>query len=223
MPPLTTNEDFDHEFGVCLTAASLALGAKDYPEIALYDHEAILASSHCPADTRLSKTPFHIPITFTYHYKVRGQARHKDLSTQIKHDWLPMGFVNRANPGAQIFFPGIEYDRHTESLESEDYSTITIEKKVQAVEAFAAQDGYFDRYGIPNTFVPWVTISEQRMRSIMRVVEKITKGSKRHLFTYTSDFASFESLPPANGSMLTRDWKRVGHEDFNILRELGVQ
>jgi hypothetical protein len=219
-----TNEDFAHEFGVCVSAASFFIGAIDHPEVMLYDHEAILASKLCPADTRLSKTPFQIPVTFTYHYEVRGQKRHKELETSVKHDWMPMGFVNAADRKKQVFFPGVEFDRHTESLESEDYSATTIAKKVQAMEALAKEDGYHEHYGIPNTFIPWVTINEARMRSLMRIVEKVTKGkSKRHLFTYTPDFASFEAFPPADGSMLTRDWKRVGFDDFNILEELGVK
>jgi hypothetical protein len=219
-----TNEDFAHEFGACLTAASFAIGALEHPELKFYDHEAILASKHCPTNTRLSKAPFKIPVTFKYHYEIRGQARHKELETFVKHDGLPFGFVNPAKPKAQMFFAGIEFDRHTESLESDDYSATTISKKVQAIEALAVQDGYYTQYGIPNTFIPWVAISEARMRSLMRIVEKVMNGksSKRHLFTHMPDFASFAAFPPANGSMLTRNWKRVGYPDVNIVEELGM-
>jgi len=220
-----TNEDFAHEFGGCITAASFALGAREHPEVNFYDHEAILASKRCPTDTRLSKTPFQIPVVFEYHYEVRGQLRHKPLETFVKHDDKPFGFTSRADPKAQMFFGGVEFDRHTESLESQDYSATTISKKVQAIEAVAKNDRYFTHYGIPNTFIPWVTISEGRMHSLMRVVENVVgkKGSKRHLFTHIPDFASFESFPPADGSMLTRNWKRVGFPDLNILEELGVK
>jgi len=220
-----TNEDFAHEFGSCLTAASFWIGAQIHPEIKLYDHEAILGSKHCPASTRLSKTPFKTPVTFNYHYSIRGNARHKELTTFVKHDWMPFGFVSASDPKSQMFFPGIEFDRHTESLESEDYSATTISKKMQAIEALAKDDGYHSRYGIPNAFILWVTISEARMRSLMRVLEDVVgkKGSKRHLFTHIPDFASFESFPPADGSMLIRNWKRVGYPDMNILAELGVK
>ena len=220
-----TNEDFAHEFGVCITAESFAIGVQKNPEISFFDHEAILASKRCPANTRLSNTPFNLPITFKYHYEVRGQKRQKELETFVKHDWMPFGFVNPKKPKAQIFFPGIEFDRHTESGESADYNTTTISKKVQAIRALAANDGYFEHYGIPNTFIPWVAISEKRMTQLMGIVEKVTggKGSKMHLFTHTPDFASFESFPPADGSMLTRGWKRVGHPDLNILHELGIE
>jgi hypothetical protein len=220
-----TNEDFAHEFGVCLTAASFAIGAREHPALNYYDHEAILASKHCPMNTRLSKTPFQIPITFKYHYEVRGQARHKELETYVKHDRMPFGFINASNPKAQMFFPGVEFDRATESLESEDYAATVISKKVQAIEALAKEDGYYAHFGIPNAFIPWVTINEARMRSLMRIVEKVTKGngSKRHLFTHMPDFASFDAFPPADGSMLTRNWKRVGFDDLNILAELGVK
>ena len=220
-----TSEEFAHEFGSCLVAASFALGATTHPEVNFYDHEAILTSRRCPQETRLSTTPFQIPLIFKYHFVVRGQARHRELETLVKHDWMPFGFVNPARPKAQVFFPGIEFDRHTERLASEDYEATAISKKMQAIRALAAEDGYFEHYGIPNTFIPWITIGEARMRSLMRVVEEITdgKGSAMFLFTHMPDFASFESFPPADDSMLTRNWKRVGHRDFNILRELGLQ
>jgi hypothetical protein len=220
-----TDEDFEHEFGTCLVAASFALGAREHPELNFYDHEAILASKHCPTDTRLSKSPFKIPVTFIYHYEAQGKERHKELRTFVKHDGLPFGFTNPAKPKAQMFFGGQEFDRHTESLTSTDYSATTISEKFQAMRALVSQDGYHEHYGIPNTFILWVTISEARMLSLMRTLEKATggKGSEMHLFTHMPDFASFEALPPANGSMLTRKWKRVGYPDLDILENLGVQ
>ena len=219
-----TNEDFAHEFGTCLTAASFALGAQARPEINFYDHEAILGSKRCPVATRLSKTPFQIPVTFSYQDQLRGEMRHKELVTYVKHDWMPFGFTNPSQPTAQVFFPGVEFDRHTERLASEDYSATAIGKKLQAIRTLAGDDGYAGHYGIPNAFIPWVTISKTRMRSLMRTVDEVTqgKGSTMFLFTHVSDFASFECFPPADGSMLTRDWKRVGFPDFNIPQELGL-
>jgi hypothetical protein len=219
-----TSEEFKHEFGVCITEASFAIGAKRHPILAMHDHEAILNSKFCPASTRQSKTPFKIPISFNYHYTVAGKARHKPLDTFVKHDGKPLGFTNREHPKAQIFFPGIEFDRHTESLDPTDYNAASIQRHIQSARALAAEDGYATRYGIPNTFIPWVTISEARMHSIMGELEKATngKGSKMFLFTTIPDFASFENFPPADGSMLTRQWKRVGFPNLDILSQLGA-
>jgi hypothetical protein len=119
-PTHPTSEEFKHEFGVCITAASFALGAMERSDLNFYSHEAICNSKHCPASTRQSKTPFQIPITFMYHYVAGGQKRHKELATYVKHDWKPFGFTNPSKPKAQIFFPGIEFDRHTESLDPTD-------------------------------------------------------------------------------------------------------
>jgi hypothetical protein len=224
-PMQATSEEFSHEFGVCIIEASFAIGAKQYPALRLHGHEAILNSKFCPASTRAATSPFKLPVTFTYHYMVGGQARHKQLDTFVKHDGKPFGFTNPEQPKAQIFFPGIEFDRHTESRASSDYSATTIQKKIQEIRAIAAQDGYATHYGIPNTFVPFVTISQARMRSIMDDVEKATKGKGSQMFLFKSipDFASFESFPPADGSMLTTPWKRVGFPDFDILAELGAK
>jgi len=220
-----TSEAFMHKFGVAITAASFAIGVKQYPMLRLHDHEAILGSKRCPPSTRQSKTPFKIPLTFNYHYSVRGQKRHKELDTFVIHDGKPMGITNAEQPDKQIFFPGMEFDRHTERRTSEDYSATTTQKKIQEIRAIAAQDGYAGRYGIPNTFIPFVTIDESRMRSIMDDVDQVTKGrgSEMLLFKHIPDFASFESFAPADGSMQTTPWKRVGYPDFNILTELGVQ
>jgi hypothetical protein len=224
-PMPSTSEEFKHEFGVCITAASFAIGVKQYPMLRLHDHEAILNSKFCPAATRHSQTPFKIPITFTYHYTAGGQARHKDLETQVKHDGKPFGLTNSHKPQAQIFFPGIEFDRHTEALDPSDYSAASIQRHIQSARALAACDGYARHYGIPNAFIPFIAISPARMRSIMGELHTATngKGSKMFLFKHITDFASFESFPPADGAMLTTPWKRVGYPDFDILQELGVK
>ena len=225
LPDYPTSEEFKHEFGVSITAASFAIGATDHPGVTLHDHHAILNSRFCPASTRESKTPFVIPLTFTYQYTVGGSVRHKKLDTVVKHDWKPFGFTSRANTKAQVFFPGIEFDRHTESLDRADYNAASIQRHIQSARALAAEDGYSTHYGIPNAFVPWVTISDARMRSIMNEVEKATggKGSKMFLFKSIPDFSAFETFPPADGAMLATPWQRVGFPDFDILHELGVK
>ena len=224
-PTYPTSEEFKHEFGASIVAASFAIGALEQPDIAFHDHEVILNSRFCPSSTRDLKTPFKIPVSFVYHYQVGEEERHTKLDTFVKHDWRPFGFTNRMSRRSQFFFPGIEFDRHTESLGSSDYNASTIQRHIQSARALASEDGYASHYGIPNAFIPWVTISEARMHSIMREVEKATggRGSKRFLFKTIPDFSSFESFPPADGAMLTTPWKRVGYPDFDILRELGVK
>ena len=109
-------------------------GAQARPEINFYDHEAILGSKRCPVATRLSKTPFQIPVTFSYQYQLRGEMRHKELVTYVKHDWMPFGFTNPSQPTAQVFFPGVEFDPHTERLASEDDTApLPLGKKLQAI------------------------------------------------------------------------------------------
>ena len=140
-PDYPTSEEFKHEFGVSITAASFAIGATEHPDVNLHDHHAILNSRFCPASTRKSKTPFVIPLTFTYQYTVGGAARHKKLETVVKHDWKPFGFTSRASAKAQVFFPGIEFDRHTESLDRADYNATSIQRHIQSARALAAEDG----------------------------------------------------------------------------------
>lgn len=60
------------------------------------------------------------------------------------------------------------------------------------------------------------------MYSLMRVLEKVTKGKGSPLFLSKAmpNFSALEKFPPPSGFMLTEPWKRVGHPDFSILDEL---
>jgi hypothetical protein len=73
--------------------------------------------------------------------------------------------------------------------------------------------------------IPFWTISEVHMNSMMRRLGEITngKGSDRILFGHMSDFSTFEKLPLATGWALSYDYKRVGFENFNFFKELKVK
>src|SRR5690606_11045886 len=94
-----------------------------------------------------------------------------------------------------------------------------------------AGDGlYQSRYGFPagSEILPFVTINEHHMRSMMGVIERLTEGHGSKLFIYKTipNFASFENFPKPDGHMLEQDWLRVGKgkiERYNFLEELGVK
>jgi hypothetical protein len=74
-------------------------------------------------------------------------------------------------------------------------------------------------FGFPNFFIPFITTSEPRMRSMMQLVERLTdgRGSKILLFKTFPSFTSAERAP-ANGHMLTAPWKRVGFPPLSLDR-----
>jgi hypothetical protein len=200
-PHPKANETFAHEFGVCLTMASFDLGAREHG-LRLIDSDEILAHPSCPYATRHAERPFHLPLSAAF----------------IKHDGVPFGLQGTKT----LFFPGIEFDRKTEPLEPRDMERSSIRKHVESIIALG-RCGYRHHYGIPNNVIPFVTISESRMRSIMRLVEKVASEGERKLFLfkYVSDFSAFEKFPPPAAHMLATPWLRAGHAPFDIVAELG--
>ena len=112
-----------------------------------------------------------------------------------------------------LFFPGIEADCCTEPLDASDADRSSIARKFAAYTAIAEQGVYRSHFGFPNFFVPFITSSGVRMRSMMRLLEKTTDGhgSKMFLFKTFPAFTSFNTPPKAGGHMLSEPWHRVGH------------
>lgn len=217
--PLTkTGEGFKHEFMRCLVEASFELGAIE-SGVRLITAPEILAHPSCPQSTRRSKTPFEIPdVSYTF---VSPSGHRKSRTRKIAHDGEPLGF---AFGDRTVFTPGREIDRDTEPGDSEDPFRTSWRDKFLSIRQADRDDLYRKRLGIPNNFIPFVTIGPYPMRHMMDILDDATngRGSKIMLFTHIPDFTSFETFPPATGWALTSDWQRVGHEPFNFLRALAV-
>ncbi len=220
-------KEFRHELGVNLIAASFDIGGKEYSSLSLITKEDILGHKACPASTREAREPFKIEAPFTY--KGRNGKQIPVENAHILHDWYPMGICHTMGERTlRLFMPGVEFDRRSEPLDTEDYERSSITKKLcQMLELFKRYDGidgYQEHYGIPNAVIPFWTINEVHMRSMMRRLHEITegKGSDRILFGNMSDFSTFEKLPLPTGWALSYDYKRVGFPDFNFLKELKV-
>lgn len=217
-PAPKTGNEFNHELGVCLIRASFEIGAGEHG-LQLISDEDILNHAACPPETRRLPEPWAIPVTFEW------QGRSTHLEHVVKSDGE---FFVLARPHAQgrttLAFPGFEFDRRTEPLEPRDYERSSIKKKLLAFRAIASQGLYRSRFGLPNALIPFVTVNEHHMRSMMRLLEGITegRGSKLFLFKCLPNFAAFESFPPPNGHMLSEPWERAGCPAFSILRGLGA-
>ena len=220
-------KEFKHELGANLIAASFDIGALEHPNLTIIRTADIFAHKACPAATAQAAEPFKIKAPFTY--QGRNGKRVEVENAFIIHDWKPTGIAHIIGGRTlRLFIPGFEFDRRTEALDAGDYERASITKKLcQMLELFKRYDGidgYQEHYGIPNSVIPLWTIDAGHMRSMMRRPHDITdgKGSDRILFACMSDFASFIKLPPATGWGLSYNYQRVGFEDFNFLRELGV-
>ncbi|MDP2367256.1 hypothetical protein [Rhodoferax sp.] len=216
-PSFKLGNDFAHDFGSCVVPASFKIGVMTNPSLRFIQPREIIEHRACPESTRISPEPFTIPVRFTF----QGRT----IETNKEHDWSPWGIGYRLDDGRErkIFFPGHEFDRSTEPLETDDLGRSSVTRHLLSILSLL-DGGYKRHFGLPSVYIPIVTVGERRLKSIMRQLLKLTdgKGSQKILFKHIPDFASYGSLPAATGHMLTEPWERAGHESFDILKEIGA-
>ena len=221
-PSFKLGNDFAHDFGSCLVPASFKIGIRKNPSLRFISSEEIISHGACPESTRASPEPFTIPVHFMFTY--RSGASYP-IDTQKEHDWSPWGIGCALENGRErkIFFPGHEFDRSTEPLETDDADRASMKRHLLSILALL-NNGYKKHFGLPSVYVPIVTIGEARLQSIMKLLLKLTdsRGSERVLFKHVDDFSSFANFPPATGHMLTEPWHRVGFPPFEIPKEIGA-
>lgn len=220
--PPSLGNDFAHAFGACLVMASVRIGVRRRSSLRFITHQEILSHPACPESTRAAPDPFSIPVRFAYRGRSGGTV-HAD--THKEHDWTPFGISYALGEGRErkVFFPGIEFDRRTEPLETDRADRASMTRHLLAILALL-DDGYRQHLGLPSVYVPIVTVGEARKESIRRLLLKLTdgRGSERILLKSTTDFASWDAPPPASDHMLSTPWERAGHPPFEILKVLGA-
>jgi Replication-relaxation len=208
------HRNFAHELMVSRVMASIELGALRSKHMRLITWNDILANPKTPPALKDAPRPTAIPVSFT----VRGESQ----TMEICADGMPFG-IERANAdGGRLyfFFPGIEADTGTEPIESYDFERSSIYKKFVAYRAIAEQGIHTSRLGFPNFFVPIITTTDARMRSMMRCLERITanSGSKMFLFKTFPAFNAYEKPPAPSGHMLTDPWHRAGFAPLDFTK-----
>lgn len=202
---------FAHELMVCQVMASLEIGA-EAAGVGLITWSDILRSESLPEATRHSPNPHTIPVSITSD----GQR----VDTHIVADAQPFGIARPRGDRIQFFLClGIEADCATEPVDPSDFARSSISKKFALYLAVEAQDIHRSHYGFPNFYLPFITTNAARLASMMRLLERMTKGagSRFMLFKTMPLFTSFEKPMPPSGRMLTEDWQRVGYPPFNFL------
>lgn len=205
--------NFEHELMVCQIMASIELGVRADPSVRLITWQEIMESGKLPEATRASPKPTHIPVSFSF--------PGRQYSTHICADGLPFG-LERTHNGQRsyLFFPGIEADCGSEPILTSDLERSSIDKKFAAYRAIAEQGIYRSHFGFPNFFVPFVTTTESRMQSMMKLLERITegRGSKMFLFKKLCTFTSVEAPTRGIADVLSEAWQRVGFEPFSFTK-----
>ena len=148
-------------------------------------------------------------------YSLRGET----LTSEIIADGRPFG-LERTIDGKRsyLFFPGIEADCGTEPIDAGDPGRSSIAKKFAAYLAIVEQGVHRSHFGFPNFFVPFITTSGVRMRSMMELLDRLTagQGSKILLFKTFPSFTAAEKPPAPTGHMLTEPWQRVGFPPLSL-------
>jgi Replication-relaxation len=215
LPFLTKNShhNFAHELMIAQITASIELGVRANAGIRLITWPEILANERTPAATRQSSTPTAIRVA----YSLRDERR----CDEINADARPFGLQRTIEGKASyLFFPGIEADCATEPIDARDTTRSSIAKKLAAYMAIAEQGLHRSHFGFPNFFVPFITTTEARLRTMMDLLHRVTagRGSKALLFKTFPSFTSPQRPPPAGGHMLTEPWQRVGNPPLYLDR-----
>ncbi|HVC52558.1 MAG TPA: hypothetical protein VND87_11100 [Stellaceae bacterium] len=204
--------NFAHELMTCQLLASFELGVRETAN-RLIAWSDILQSQNLPDATRHSPKPYLIPVTVS----IDGAM----IATHVAADGAPFG-IGRSRGGDTAFFfcPGVEADCGTEPIDTSDFQRSSLFKKFLLYLTVEAQGIHRAHFGFPNLYVPFVTTNATRMSSMMKLLERITRGagSRTLLFKTFPAFTSPGKPPPPSGHMLTEDWQRVGHPPFNFLK-----
>lgn len=200
------HHNFAHELMVAQITASIELGTRANSDVRLILWPEILAHERTPLATRQSPSPTAIRVS----YKLRGEQRHDDVYADAQPFGLERQFDGKPS---YLFFPGIEADCATEPIDASDTARSSIAKKFAAYLAIAEQGLHRSHFGFPNFFVPFITTTAARQRSMMELLDRMTgrRGSKIILFKTFPSFTAPERAPPAGGHMLTEPWLRVGN------------
>ena len=128
-------------------------------------------------------------------------------ATHVDADGEPFG-IARSGSGQPVFFfcPGIEADCGTEPIDASDFQRSSLYKKFLLYLAVEAQQIYRSHFGFPNLYVPIITTNAARLGSMMKLLDRLTRGagSKTILFKTFPALTSFERPPLAVGSHADR-------------------
>jgi len=192
--------NFTHAALASHATASIEAGISSAPHARLITWAEILSSQNMPAATKRMEHPAGMPIA----YEIDGVVREKT----VRADSAPFGIVLTFDERKKFrFFPGIEADTGTEPIAVSNFERTSIFSKFKAYLAIEANETYRTHFGFPIFFVPFVTTSAARMRSMMDELHRITGGlgSKMLIFKV----ASPESAP---GYLFGEPWERVGYD-----------
>jgi hypothetical protein len=196
--------NFTHAALASHATASIEAGISAAQNARLITWSEILSSQNMPAATRQMEHPSGMPIA----YEIEGVVREKT----VRADSPPFGIALNVDDRKKFrFFPGIEADTGTEPISVSNFERTSIFSKFKAYLAIEANETYRTHFGFPIFFVPFVTKSPSRMRSMMDELDRVThgRGSKTIIFKVANPDG------PA-GYLFNEPWERAGYDPINL-------
>jgi hypothetical protein len=136
---------------------------------------------------------------------------------RINTDWRPFGFQDLKENHYQ-FSRGPEIDCGTEQFSYSHKKSSTIDNKLLAHAQVAEERLFHSVLGLPNDFVPFVTINEDRKETMKaHLAQFVKEGTISRRAASTIGFAVFPyygSKEPFDTRAYTMPYERVGHPDF---------
>lgn len=198
--------NFTHAALASHATGSIDAGIAAAPYARFITWPEILSSQNMPAATKRMEYPAGMPIAYT----IDGVMHQKT----VRADSPPFGIVLTIDDRKKFrFFPGVEADTGTEPIVVSDFARTSIFSKFMAYLAIEANETYRTHFGFPIFFVPFVTTSAPRMRSMMAELDRITggRGSKMLIFKVANRAG-------APGYLFNEPWERVGYEPITLAK-----
>jgi hypothetical protein len=202
---------FGHQLMICECIGSIELGVRKYPNLRFVSWEAILEKA--PGSTRALPNPFDIPVAISQALPYSGQVLEAEVRV-VPDELFGLEYTNGESKTYRFF--ALEADRGTMPTARSDLRQTSYLRKILAYREIAARGIYKSHLGLPNLVILNVTTDEQRMSSIMSVVQSVAHEGKSKLFLFKTINGPHDDAPASPGRMLTDPWERVGYEPAYI-------
>ena len=157
--------NFTHAALAAHATASIEAGVATAQSARLIYWAEILKSEAMPAATKRAAHPNGLPAC----YNVDGEVFEKTVYA----DSRPFGILLASGDRRRFrFFSGIEADTGTEPITTTNFKRTSIFAKFMAYLAIEKEETYRSHLGFPNFFVPFVTTSASRMKSMMSELDR---------------------------------------------------
>jgi hypothetical protein len=200
VPDRSYARNFTHAALASQVTASIEAGIALTPNARLISWAEILSSKAMPEATKRLDYPAAMRVT----YHVEGEIFEKS----VRADSHPFGIELAIDDRKKFrFFPGIEADTGTEPVATTNFERTSIFSKFMAYLAIEEAETFRSHFGFPIFFVPFVTTTEARMRTMMDELDRITRGRGSKMLIFK--VADREAAP---GYLFSEPWQRVGHD-----------